>query len=475
LHIRVTTHQDHFAKQFPYTQASLFHESYADKEFLFHLILIPFLTIGETEGAKIATIVFSTLVILITYFVLNKRKVPIPVLFIFLFFASADLFLYRLSLARPHILSLFLTLYLCWALFENKRWLIAFLCAVFVLTYTAYHLVIGFALLYCLNKLFHTSKWNGMLLHFAIFGTFFGIFIHPHFPNNLLIWKVQNIDVLKLLWSGIDLGFADEIQPPDPRWFIINFTVAFFSLPIALFYCAWKKAEMKEDTTFFIFLAFGFLCLTMMSKRFAEYWPAYVILAVACLVRDAKLPLDWRYIFESPKNGENHNQFRTGRNVTIVFTIITAFFFVRTYTKALYLNSLEHEPYYREAALWMKEHVPDKETIFHGDWDDFPQLFYFNPDNYYLVCLDPIFMYAYDPNLWLKWRLIGRGESKHPDIEIKTLFNSRFAFFSIDFTDAIEQFRHHPKMTIGYEDEHCIVFQIHDEIRQKQNPREHYE
>ncbi|RJP27854.1 MAG: hypothetical protein C4527_12460 [Candidatus Omnitrophota bacterium] len=31
----------------------------------------------------------------------------------------------------------------------------------------------------------------------------------------------------------------------------------------------------------------------------------------------------------------------------------------------MYLNSLEHEPYYREAALWMKEHVPDKETIFH--------------------------------------------------------------------------------------------------------------
>ena len=32
----------------------------------------------------------------------------------------------------------------------------------------------------------------------------------------------------------------------------------------------------------------------------------------------------------------------------------------------------------------------------HTDWDNFPELFYYNTKDYYIVGLDPTFMYNYD-------------------------------------------------------------------------------
>lgn len=148
----------------------------------------------------------------------------------------------------------------------------------------------------------------------------------------------------------------------------------------------------------------------------------------------------------------------------VLFLVIGLFFFYKTYFNAIKKIERVKEPLYKNAALWLKENAPDHETIFHGDWDDFPQLFYYNPDNYYLCGLDPIFMYAYDPELWLAWKTINRGESMHPDVVIKTRFESRYAFLTKDLRKAVEQFRQHPNMSIGYEDKHCIVFQIHDEV-----------
>jgi hypothetical protein len=112
----------------------------------------------------------------------------------------------------------------------------------------------------------------------------------------------------------------------------------------------------------------------------------------------------------------------------------------------------------------MKENIPAKETVFHGDWDDFPELFFYNPNNYYLTGLDPIFMYASDPDLWIRWKKIGRGETSNPDIEIKKNFNARYAFFTKDLHNAIEQFRKHPKITTEFEDQNCIIFEIHDKF-----------
>ncbi len=49
-----------FSKHFEWTQASLFKDHFADKEFLFHIFLMPFTALGELTGAKVATAFFSS-------------------------------------------------------------------------------------------------------------------------------------------------------------------------------------------------------------------------------------------------------------------------------------------------------------------------------------------------------------------------------------------------------------------------------
>jgi hypothetical protein len=65
---------------------------------------------------------------------------------------------------------------------------------------------------------------------------------------------------------------------------------------------------------------------------------------------------------------------------------------------------------YQEAALWLAENTPPRSIVFHSDWDEFPQLFYYNTHNRYIVGLDPTFMYLMDSQLHEQYVQITRGQ-----------------------------------------------------------------
>ncbi|MBI2454341.1 MAG: hypothetical protein HYV54_02115 [Parcubacteria group bacterium] len=56
----------------------------------------------------------------------------------------------------------------------------------------------------------------------------------------------------------------------------------------------------------------------------------------------------------------------------------------------------------KESALWLKENSQPGEIVFHTNWDQLGALFFWNPNNYYINGMDPIFMYAYNPSLYWK-------------------------------------------------------------------------
>jgi hypothetical protein len=62
---------------------------------------------------------------------------------------------------------------------------------------------------------------------------------------------------------------------------------------------------------------------------------------------------------------------------------------------------------YRGATEWFKKNTPEKSIVFNAAWDNFPQLFFMNTHNYYVVGLDMLFMYQYNPQLYWLGRSIG--------------------------------------------------------------------
>ena len=67
----------------------------------------------------------------------------------------------------------------------------------------------------------------------------------------------------------------------------------------------------------------------------------------------------------------------------------------------------------RRGAGWSRTRRRDA-RVFATDWDDFPELFFWNTHNTYLLGLDPTYMYLHDPQLYLRWRAITRGQVDLP-------------------------------------------------------------
>ena len=78
------------------------------------------------------------------------------------------------------------------------------------------------------------------------------------------------------------------------------------------------------------------------------------------------------------------------------------------------------KPYerYAAASAWLQANTPAGSRVFQTDWDDFPELYFWNAHNTYLVGLDPTYMYLHDGPLYLRWRAITRGEVELPGAAI---------------------------------------------------------
>ena len=65
--------------------------------------------------------------------------------------------------------------------------------------------------------------------------------------------------------------------------------------------------------------------------------------------------------------------------------------------------------YYKGAAEYIRDHAPPETVVFNSDWDDFPYLFFFNSDCYYILGLDQLYMIHYDRELFDLWKDIRDG------------------------------------------------------------------
>ena len=76
--------------------------------------------------------------------------------------------------------------------------------------------------------------------------------------------------------------------------------------------------------------------------------------------------------------------------------------------------------------------------IFNTDWDDFPMLYYYNPNNRYIVGLDPTYLYDSDRQLWKLYERITLGNESDPAPIIRERFGAEYVFTDNYHTDFLE-------------------------------------
>jgi hypothetical protein len=112
------------------------------------------------------------------------------------------------------------------------------------------------------------------------------------------------------------------------------------------------------------------------------------------------------------------------------------------------------------ASQWLEQNTAPGERVYHSDWDDFPALFFHNTHNTYIVGLDPTYMYLEQPELYLLWRSIGRGEVSLPSAAIRDRLGARWGITPRSQTRFVVQAANDPDMEIVFETPSAIVYRI---------------
>jgi hypothetical protein len=138
-------------EKFPSMSFSILKDNYVDYHWLYHVSLIPFIsTFGDLTGVRIATIFFTSLFLVLFYFILHRHNIKYPGLYLLLL-ASVPTFILRLSIVKANAVSLcFLFLGINLILNKKSIWLLP-LSMVYVWFYGGFILLTGASLVYIIS------------------------------------------------------------------------------------------------------------------------------------------------------------------------------------------------------------------------------------------------------------------------------------------------------------------------------------
>jgi hypothetical protein len=195
----------------PWARFSILREG-ADKDFLFHLILIPFATFGDAAiGGRIALALFNATIATIVAVYAVRAVGAIGYAVPLWLWIAAPPFFARVARLRPELLALIVILLAVDAVARRRPLALALLACAFTLGYTAFHVFFFLVVLWC---------WRDRrMIGAAAAGIVAGLLLRPHPVATLRLWYVQNVEFFR--HTGV-LDVGNEILPPSLRTLVIS-------------------------------------------------------------------------------------------------------------------------------------------------------------------------------------------------------------------------------------------------------------
>ena len=421
------------AKEFPWTQMSVWKDHFADKELLYHAGINVIFAIEKVFGAAlnppfhVAALFYSALAILGCLFAARRLGVR-PIYLLFgapLFSVIVPNYTFRLSVLRPHILSIafltFTTGLLAKGSFRFRLAVVGVLSFCFAWSYSNPHFIVIIPLVFALTRL-KSGGWRELWLPvLSLGGVLLGLVLHPQFPNSFVVWRVQSWDALIApMMAGVRLSKPTEMLAPR---FGFNRTAS------PLYLMAWcilmmfvrlveRKGLRKTDPNIVAVtvLAGGFTAGIFVAVRTVEYAGPFVAIAFLLLLEHMT-----REGFHLPLY-----KFKWGMPgllavLSVGLGIYSSYYFQKECPQVIV------QPLPKMTAF-LKEHVPAGRPVVNLDWSDFPALFYDDPDHLWQWGMDPMFSYSKDPRrtLLLTSTTPGLGGDPYPE-DVYKAFGSKYA------------------------------------------------
>jgi len=441
---------------FHWARYSILADHFADKDFLYHLLLIPFSLLPNIIlGAKIAATIFSIGLFLVFFWLLKRYAKPGLVAPFLLIFFLAPHFLAALSFPRPRILILALTLLFVHFLIKRNWRALVLISIIYSLTHSTGPFLLLFALLCEAVRYIDERKFETKTIFGVGAGVIIGALIHPHFPNNLLMFYLNAIltPVYGLKW-GLELGA--EMFPISTRDFALEYPFVLGGVMLVLALAASSSNKTRTATKIWMVMAGLFFALSFFSHYYVIHSYPFILMALAAYLSDW---WDSRGRMLSIWGHKRLVYWLAPVIIAAVFTVTG----VNTYRSFRYLSisQMYYNLHYERIAKWMSENIPSGELIFHTNWSDGQYFIGLNPQDDYFVAMDALYMYYRDPEKYKLYREVSFGRVKDPYAALKDDFGVRYGYAGKNyFSGLIEQIRPDSRFEILAEDGMGVVFRL---------------
>lgn len=458
LHIRMAEFIREYGLKYDFHWArfSTFANNFADKDLLYHILLIPFAKLSPDIflGAKISAVFFSVLSFLIFFLILRRCTIkPLIPLFLLAFLIS-DRFFLLFCWPRQMILVIALTISGIYFLLKEKYWQVLIITFVYCLTHVSGPYMFLYAVLTESARFLNNKRFNLKSLWISGLGIAAAYLIHPNFPNNIFVFYLNAIivPVYSVKW-GLELGA--EFFPISSRDFLLSYPFLVMSLILIPVFAVFLRPKASLRTQVFLLHALVFFIFSFLSGRYINHGYPLMLLSLASYTGD---------FFEEGRKEEGAvNPKFLLYPLLAIFWGSALIFGISTY-KNLRQSALVHRYYdthYVSAGEFLRKHVPKGELIFHANWSDSQYFIGINPDNDYFVTLDPTYMVYYDRGLYNLYRDVAFGRAEDPYGALKNTFRVNYGYAGKNFFNGlIEQVRRDPKFTIIGEDALGVVFKL---------------
>ncbi len=403
---RLLTEKGIFTVDFPWTQYSVMKTFSASLWHGFGVLLIPFSWLPEPWSFKIAGIVFTAGLLILYFLIARRLNFKWPLLWPVLLFFSAPNVLTQLLMVRPQLISLALAPLLFYFFVKENFWgafLASFGIAWVHLNFVWLPIFIAAAVLGV--KLLIEKRFVWLVGLGAFFGVTVGWLARPNPIDAIKLFYIQVLRQIIEKQSGLPLLFGEENFPLGLKILFSNFGLYLLIWIAAAVLMAWiltKRIHRAENWQKTILLSSGaisiisFLLSIIVARRTYNLWVAFGWILIAAVVS---------YLLPALKTFRRDLPQQWVATILIIFSLYSV-----TYSAYQSINSINRfaypSDYLKEGALWLKESSRLNEIVFNLHWSHFSPLFYWNRHNYYVGGLDPIFQYAYSPELYWKFHYL---------------------------------------------------------------------
>ncbi len=420
-HIRVPYFLRQFGPDydFRWAQLSTFAEHFSDKELLFHVLTIPFTWLGGDIilQAKAAVIFFAFLFLVTFTAVLLRYGHPCLAAVAVAALPFTQYFFIYLNILRPKTLAVTLVIMLLWLVVE-KKWLgVLAVSLLFPLAHISYPVVPLLCLAVEVVRRLHRGEFFFRNVVYALAGTAGGTFLHPNYPDNLRSLYLNGVVVP---WSavsgGISLSYGLEWKPVTTKLLFLSSPLFFLGLFLAMTLLVTGRVETRFPTAAFFLATCFFLFPALFSYCYWYYAAPVGLIFLALLFSD--------YLAKRP--GRDKVLLLGAGGMLVALTAFT--YTLRGGFAAEFSALQERNLHYQRAAAWMEENLPPGVRVFHASWSDSPYFIGLNPKDYYLVVLDPIYMYHWSAETYRRWVLLSQGRLADPAGELRERFVAKYGY-----------------------------------------------